>query len=207
MTVPRLRVAHVVPRTVAEGPGTRYAVWVQGCTVRCPGCFNPHLWTARGGTLRDPDALVAEAADADVDGITLLGGEPLDQPAAAAALVSRAQGAGLSTVVFTGRTFEELRCGDDPAVGALLAATDLLVDGPYDAARPDHGRPWVGSTNQQFHFLTDRFGPQDLVAPDRVEVRVGADGSVELNGWADEELLDVLSDGLGRRWLARSRLG
>ena len=36
-----LRVAQVVPDTAAEGPGRRFAVWVQGCPLACPGCFNP----------------------------------------------------------------------------------------------------------------------------------------------------------------------
>jgi len=44
-----VRVARFIARTGAEGPGTRSALWVQGCTIRCPGCFNPHLWGARGG--------------------------------------------------------------------------------------------------------------------------------------------------------------
>ncbi len=188
-----------MPRTVAEGPGTRYAIWVQGCTLRCPGCFNPHLWTSRGGTLRRPADLVAEATAAGAEGITVLGGEPLDQPRATAALVRRARAAGLSTVVFTGHTLEELQARGAPGVAEVLAATDLLVDGPYRAELPDRARPWLGSTNQRFHFLTDRYGPPDVVAPDRVEVRVAADGAVELNGWADEELLELLAGDVGRR--------
>ena len=74
-----VRIARVVPRTAVEGPGVRTAVWVQGCSVRCAGCFNPHTWAAEGGTSVPVAALLAILVDQEVEGITLLGGEPFDQ--------------------------------------------------------------------------------------------------------------------------------
>ena len=79
-----IRVARVVPNTTAEGPGTRFAVWVQGCAIRCDGCFNPHLWTSQGGTPTTAEALAERAINANVQGVTLLGGEPTEQAAALA---------------------------------------------------------------------------------------------------------------------------
>ncbi|MCA9663392.1 MAG: 4Fe-4S cluster-binding domain-containing protein, partial [Myxococcales bacterium] len=70
-----IAVALVVPATEAEGPGRRYALWVQGCPMRCPGCCNPEMLEFRGGARRRPAALVTEAIAADVDGVSLLGGE------------------------------------------------------------------------------------------------------------------------------------
>src|SRR3712207_8499495 len=61
------------PRSTLFPYTTLFRSWVQGCSLRCPGCFNPHLWTARGGTLRGADELVEEADGAGVEGITLLG--------------------------------------------------------------------------------------------------------------------------------------
>ncbi|MEU4625342.1 4Fe-4S cluster-binding domain-containing protein [Actinoplanes sp. NPDC023801] len=58
MSEPLVRVARFLERTTAEGPGERTAIWVQGCSIRCPGCFNPHLFGSRGGTLTSPDDLV-----------------------------------------------------------------------------------------------------------------------------------------------------
>ncbi|MEU6020572.1 hypothetical protein [Micromonospora sp. NPDC047134] len=68
---------------------------------------------------------------------------------------------------------------------ALLAATDLLVAGPFEADRIDTARPWVGSTNQEFVLLSDRFpGLLDelSVSPDRVEITVDPAGRVAVNG-------------------------
>ncbi len=182
----RLRVAKFLPRTDAEGPGRRACVWVQGCSIRCHGCFNPHTWDARGGRESSVAELVEELRRAEgIEGVTFLGGEPFDQAEAVAAVAEGAQELGLSTMTFTGYTLDELRRVARPGWAALLAATDLLVDGPFVAAAPDLRRPWVGSTNQRFHFLTPRYrGLEDVLTtlPDRVEVRLHPDGTVWLNG-------------------------
>ena len=200
----RVAVARFLAATHAEGPGERTAVWVQGCTVRCPGCFNPHLWSFRGGQLTPAEALSASVLAANTTGLTLLGGEPFDQAAALAKVAAAVQAAGRSVMTFTGYTTAQLDRAVSTGradVAALLGATDLLVAGPYLADQLDPGRPWVGSTNQEFVLLTDRF--PDLLdgltaTPDRVEVTVGADGGVAVNGWADLDALDTLLADLGR---------
>ena len=101
------------------------------------------------------------AAGEGVEGITLLGGEPLAQAAGAAALARRAQALGLSVMVFSGFTLEEIRASADPDALNLLAHTDLLVDGPYLRDRPEPRRRWIGSSNQRVHVLTDRYRLDD----------------------------------------------
>lgn len=198
-------VARVVGSTAAEGPGRRTAVWVQGCSVRCPACFNPHMWSTRGGVATQPEDLLVQIIAAETEGVTFLGGEPFDQSGSLAVLAAGVQAAGLSVMTFTGYTWEQLQeavAAGRGDVAALLNATDLLVDGPYLADHPDRHRPWVGSTNQSFRFLTDRYARlrAELGAlPDRVEVHVGADGQVAVNGWASVDALEELLDGLGRR--------
>lgn len=198
-------VARFLASTRAEGPGERTAVWVQGCTIRCPGCFNPHMWSFRGGTPTGAAELTARILDCRTDGLTLLGGEPFDQAAALARVAAGVRAAGRSVMTFTGYTREELRraVADGRAdVAALLAATDLLVAGPFQADRIDRVRPWVGSTNQEFVLLTDRIAGSvaELTgAPDRLEVIVDAAGGIAVNGWADPDTLDALLDGLGGR--------
>src|SRR5256885_12056750 len=86
---PVLRVAQVVPCTEAEGPGRRFALWFQGCPLRCPGCCNPEMLPFSGGTPRPVNDVLGEierARDAEaIESITLLGGEPLAHAARAAA--------------------------------------------------------------------------------------------------------------------------
>src|SRR5437660_3297933 len=148
-----LHIAQIVPCTEAEGPGLRFALWFQGCPLRCPGCCNPEMLPFAGGQslpLADVLRQVGEAAEQHgVEGITLLGGEPLAHAGGAAALARAVRGLGLSVMVFSGYTLAEARQMSDPAVAELLAHTDILVDGPYLRERPETRRRWIGSANQQ----------------------------------------------------------
>ena len=195
-----VRVARIVPRTIAEGPGERFAIWVQGCSIRCPGCFNPQFWGARGGTEQTVHDLL-DAVPVDVEGVTLLGGEPFEQPGALGVFAEQVRARGQSVMTFSGYTVAQLqsRAQTDAGVARLLAATDLLVDGPFDRNQIDRERPWVGSRNQGFHALSSRYDA--LVnrwheSPDLLEVRVLPSGQVEINGWAETRDIEDLLDGL-----------
>lgn len=170
-----LQVALELPQTRAEGPGQRYAIWVQGCSLRCPGCCNPQFLPARDDpALATPvNAIVQRIANTtDIEGITVLGGEPFEQAAALVPLLQGVQARGLSTMVFTGYTLDELERRPDAT--AALGATDLLVDGRYDRTRPDGTRRWIGSSNQRMHWLSDRYAPTDprFREPETVELRL-----------------------------------
>jgi len=205
----RLRWARFLPATGAEGPGVRAALWLQGCAIRCPGCFNPQLWAHRGGTVEQAadaaDRFAEAALHAGAEGLTLLGGEPFDQAGAAAHVAEAFRARGLTVMTFTGHPYELLAdwAAERADIAALLAATDLLADGPYLRERPDPRRPWIGSTNQGLRALTPAYA--ELVhdievrgGTDRVEVRISRDGSVAVNGWASDEALADLLDDLGR---------
>lgn len=181
-----LRVAQWVPDTVSEGPGRRFAVWVQGCPLRCPGCCNPEMLTAEGGERWPVDRLARQIlATPGIEGLTLAGGEPFSQAAACAELCERVRAGGLSVMVFSGYTLGELTApGVDPAWGRLLARVDLLVDGRYEREQPETRRRWIGSRNQQLHFFSDRYAPDDpaFTAANTVELRL-VGGTLSINGW------------------------
>ncbi len=192
-----LRCGARLPVTRSEGPGARFALWLQGCSLGCPGCCNPHLFDPAGGTEVDVEVLCAEvlAVGSAIEGLTLLGGEPFEQAEPAAELARRVRAHGLSVVVFSGYTREELEARPDAR--GLLAATDLLVDGRFDARRPERARRWVGSTNQRFHYLTARYGPEiERPGPGEplrsVEVHVDAEGRVQLSGWPEPAAVRAL---------------
>jgi len=183
-----LQVAHIVPCTEAEGPGRRFALWFQGCPLRCRGCCNPEMLPFTGGqavALADVVAGLRRAAEEQgVEGMTLLGGEPTAHAAGAAGLARAAWGMGLSVMVFSGFPLDELRRGADAAVHDLLAHTDLLVDGPYVRELPETRRRWIGSSNQRIHFLTGRYRPDDprWQLPNTLEIRL-RDGELTVNGF------------------------
>lgn len=183
-----LRVAVEIADTEAEGPGRRYAIWVQGCPMRCPGCCNPEFLPVRGGRLDSSAALLervlAAHRRAPIEGISLLGGEPFAQAAALANLAEAVREVGLSVMIYSGYTLAELRAMPEPAVARLLAACDLLVDGRYEREQPDHERRWIGSRNQVLHVFGDRYTLDDprFHAGETVEIRLVA-GELTINGW------------------------
>lgn len=181
-----LRVAQIVPQTEAEGPGRRFALWVQGCALKCPGCCNPEMFGFDGGREESVEGVVEKVLRTPgIEGVSFLGGEPSSQAAALGEIARRVREAGLSVMVYSGHTLAELNAmGED--VAALLAATDLLVDGRYDREKPEPkgGRRWIGSSNQVMHFFTDRYDVKDPIftSANTVEIRLVA-GELVVNGW------------------------
>jgi len=196
-----LRIAAIVDDTRAEGPGRRWALWVQGCSIRCAGCCNPEMFDERRGRSVGIDKLAARIAEArahGVEGVTFLGGEPFEQAAGLAALAHRAKALAMTVMVFSGYTLDELRARGDAA--ELLALTDLLVDGRYDRARPEPrppaGRRWIGSANQVMHFLSAAYSPDDpeMRGDNTIEIRLSKDG-LRINGWPSADRLVRGRDG------------
>lgn len=181
-----LRVAQMIPDTEAEGPGRRFALWVQGCSLRCPGCCNPEMFAPdRGGELLEASDVAARVlATPGIEGLSVLGGEPFEQPRAVAEVCRAVRAAGRTVMVYSGYTLEELTASRSPDVAALLAEVDLLADGRFEEANPEPQRRWLGSANQRLHFLTPRFRPDDprFATSNTVELRLEG-GRVTINGW------------------------
>jgi anaerobic ribonucleoside-triphosphate reductase activating protein len=121
-----------------------------------------------------------------IEGVTFLGGEPAYQAKGLAEVAAFCQSQRLSVMVFTGFQLEQLRQRNLPGVEQLLNHTDVLVDGPFVAARRDSGRNWVGSENQRFHYLSQRYDAAiETSSDDRpaIEVRIELDECLGINGF------------------------
>lgn len=198
-----LNIAHACVTEAANGPGRRFTVWVQGCSLACPGCFNPKLRGGEPRRLLSPAELAGEALDAlPWEGVTLSGGEPFDQAADLAAFLEHLGSARnpFPVIAFSGYAVEKLWDGPAPRRD-LLARLDLLVDGPYRAeeAAP---LPLRGSANQRLVALTPRgLAQRARIAGEAlqsgVSVVVGADGTVILSGFPPEALVRRLGTRLG----------
>jgi len=170
------RIHAIEPRSRANGPGARFVVWFQGCTLGCPGCFNPTTHAATGGREIDIDSLDF----GDADGVSLSGGEPMQQPTAALALLDRARSRGLSTLMFSGYTVDEIRALV-PHGPEVLARLDVLIDGRY-VSTERLATGLRGSSNQRIHLLTARHTLAEVEATPVAEIRIAASGEVVLTG-------------------------
>ncbi|MGV4981608.1 4Fe-4S single cluster domain-containing protein [Streptomyces sp. NPDC001709] len=198
-----ISVARTLDHCTVLGPGTRAVIWVQGCPLRCRGCVAAETLPFEGGTSRSVPELADWLCRLDgIEGVTFSGGEPFSQAGALAELLDavRRRRPDFGAMAYSGFRHEALRRGDPDRL-ALLERLDLLVDGPYVAAR--HGSlRWRGSDNQRLIPLTDRY-PRALAEPDTtagIELSVDADGSVS---WAGVPPAPGFREGLEERLAAR----
>jgi anaerobic ribonucleoside-triphosphate reductase activating protein len=168
----------------ALGPGRRVGLWLQGCSIRCPGCISVDTWEPGLGTVPLVDVLDRLCTTAaDADGLTVSGGEPFDQPDALAAILGHWRAiARTSTLVFTGRELGELEGWISHHPGLV----DMLVTGRFRSDLPQT-LALRGSDNQRLHALT--VAGAEMLSYDRP-----AD--------AADRRLDISFDEQGHAWLA-----
>lgn len=185
-----MQIYKILLNTRAEGPGIRACIWVQGCRHECKGCFAKHLWNYDEGKTVSADDIIEQLKDVveGIDGITLLGGEPMDQAEELCRVAEYVKGFDKSVITFTGYIYEELLEKNMPGVSELLNYTDVLVDGPFIEELLSYDRPMVGSSNQRFIYLSEKIKPETMEEYKNVfELRVGSNGRVEVNGMGNIE--------------------
>lgn len=120
------------------------------------------------------------AHSASIEGLTISGGEPLQQRRALLALLRRVrQETPLSVVLFTGYTWDEVQ--RMPDAEELLSYVDVLIAGRYDASQR-LARDLRGSANKTVHVLTDRYTMADLQTVPHAEVIITEAGEIVVSG-------------------------
>ena len=146
----KIQMAGTVNDSIVDGPGLRYAVFVQGCSHHCPGCHNQEAHDPQGGHDEDTEALITRMKKNPLlSGLTLSGGDPLEQSVPCLALAKAAHEMGLNVWAYTGYTWEQLLKCNDPDQMALLKEVDVLVDGPFILAERSLELDYCGSKNQR----------------------------------------------------------
>ena len=184
-----IRVYKILKNTTAEGPGKRFCLWVQGCKKHCNGCYAKQTWDFDAGTPYSVSSLfeIIKAEKNNIEGVTFLGGEPFEQSAELSKLAQLIKNdLKLTLVCFSGYTYEELKNKKDKDTENLLKYIDLLIDGGFEEEKFDLSRPWVGSSNQNYIFLSDKYASEDILNyKNKVEVHIKPDGRLEINGMGD----------------------
>ncbi|MBP3360437.1 MAG: anaerobic ribonucleoside-triphosphate reductase activating protein [Clostridia bacterium] len=135
--------------SIVDGPGIRYAVFVQGCPHRCPGCHNPGSHNFEGGYIKSIEELASEIKNNPLlDGVTFSGGEPFCSAEELSYLASLLD---MNVFCYTGYLFEELVRGANKENhwGELLSCIDVLVDGKFEAEKKSYELLFKGSSNQR----------------------------------------------------------
>lgn len=201
----RLNRAHYPVTTL--GPGRRIGLWLQGCSIGCAGCLARDTWDRRAGTLLEIEDVVTwcdQVSGGVVDGVTISGGEPFEQPRALACLLEQFDvwRHGLDRPVdllcYSGMPLARLQ----REYASILERLDALVPEPFVRSRP-RGESWQGSDNQPLVLLSalgrarydeDEAGRRH---PGRVQVAVQA-GRVYVIGIPDRGDLEAITDAVER---------
>jgi len=174
-----MNLAHIENRSFIYGPGCRFVIWTQGCSIRCAGCRNREMWSFEPNIVM-PIGEILEKITVEghaIEGITLLGGEPLDQAEECVELLRLCRAQGLTTMLFTGYELGEI------TDGRLLELCDIMITGRYDESRRTLYHQWIGSTNQEIRFLTDAYRDYELQNANYVEIGIEDNGRITILGF------------------------
>ena len=144
-----LNISGIVGDSIVDGPGIRTTIFSQGCPHHCPGCHNPETWDFGCGTDMAVEDIVAIVRSNPLcRGVTFSGGEPFAQPEGFTKLARLLKESGYEVASYSGYTFEELLEGSEEQK-ALLAAIDILIDGPFLLAEKSLEIAFRGSRHQR----------------------------------------------------------
>lgn len=177
----------ITPMSVANGPGSRFVVHFQGCTLQCPGCFNPSTHAMEAGQQLSVVDIIRQIPP-EINGVTISGGEPFLQTRFLLELTTQLRLLGYSIVVFSGFYISEIK---KMTVGSnILAQIDTLVDGRFDdTAMATMGLH--GSNNQTIHLLTDRYTIDDFTMRN-TEIWIDPSGVIQITGFPNKSLLSKI---------------
>lgn len=156
-------IARILSPVHSLGPGDRVCLWTQGCKKRCKGCISPELQPYSGNEI-DEDVLakilIQVARKNNCTGITISGGDPLEQSQALLKLLTLLRNEFDDILVYTGFEFQDIQDGlVDIEAKKCLEYLDVLIDGKYIDELNYKDCVLRGSSNQRIHFINKGLAP------------------------------------------------
>lgn len=153
-----LRYAAIKPYDVANGPGVRVSLYVQGCPHHCPNCFNQETWDYEGGELLTDeviDDIIEYASRPQISGLSILGGEPFAQNLTLLNdfITKYKNKVDKPIWIWTGYLYDDLINNDNAK--EILKNIEVLVDGPFIEAKKDLLLKYRGSSNQRVIYINN----------------------------------------------------
>ena len=145
---------------VADGEGVRVTLFISGCRIHCPGCFQPETWDFQYGQeyTGETQKEVLDAMDSEfIAGLTVLGGEPFE-PENQRVIVKLMKAAKerypeKNIWCWSGYLYDrDLQPGGrkyTEVTDEMLSYIDILVDGPFMLAKKNLALSFRGSENQR----------------------------------------------------------
>ena len=164
-----------------NGPGNRFVLWTQGCSKGCSECFNPETWSHNIFKEYSPRQILETIKNFEVDGITISGGDPLEQEYELLELLFLLKEIKLpkGIILFSGFSRNEIR--ENPIREKCLEYVDVLIDGRYEKnLKVDFSLR--GSSNQEFYFFSNKISMSELVFDQEIEISC-LEGDIMMTGF------------------------
>ena len=196
-----MRIGWYLKSTSCLGPGTRFALWLQGCERGCKGCIAPELQPLTGGRSEKISNLASLILSSNTEGITISGGEPFYQADKLYNLLSEILSFKPETgvIIYTGYKIEELINSDEKYIKELLSHyTDILIDGEYIESLDDD-KGLRGSSNQKAHFLSEKYREFEEIykkPAGRKANLIFAKNKFQVAGIPSRQVKDILNKGI-----------
>ena len=173
------------------GPGKRLLIYLKGCSIHCKGCINPHLWSFDGGTPLSPEDILNTLNSNNLDGVTLHGGEPLDQAKELLKIVKDIKAIGKTVILFTGYTKKEIS-GDKLKIWNL---SDLVVAGRFQLDKRNVYLQFRGSTNQRVYKHKGKYKNYKLKDGYTTAMfTIDENGDMDVNGFLTEDIAELMKN-------------
>ena len=157
-----------------NGPGVRFVLWTQGCSKGCSECFNPETWSTNIYKELSPTQIFELIKNFEVDGVTISGGDPLEQEDELLELLMLLSTMRLrkGVILFSGFTRAEI--SSNFIREQCLKYIDVLVDGRYEKnLKIDFSLR--GSSNQEFYFFSNKISKEELFFDQEIELSLESD--------------------------------
>ena len=164
-----------------NGPGNRFVLWTQGCSKGCSECFNPETWSTNIYKELSPRQIFELVKNFEVDGITISGGDPLEQEDELLELLMLLSSMRLrkGIILFSGFTRAEI--SSNIIREKCLSYIDVLIDGRYEKnLKVDFSLK--GSSNQEFYFFSNKISSSELVFDQEIEIS-SLEGDIMMTGF------------------------
>lgn len=185
-----MNISHIEENCLIYGPGIRYVIWTQGCSIKCKGCWNKETWSFKENNLKSTSELYNDILKVKkLEGITILGGEAFDQYDELLNLVKKIRRTELSIILYTGYSIKELKNSNKTDIFNLI---DVLITGRYEEDKRNiNSGGLVGSYNQEIFFYSKKYSKNDLVELNESEVSIDENGKISIYGYETEDLKTI----------------
>ena len=173
------------------GPGKRLLLYLKGCSIHCKGCINKHLWSFKGGISMTAKDILNICKKENLDGITIHGGEPLDQAEGLYNIVKKIKNNRYTSILFTGYIKKEL----NKIQSKIWDLSDIVVAGRFQLDKRNVNLQFRGSTNQRVYTHSGLYkGYKTQDGYTTAILTIGENGNMDVNGFLTKNISKLIGD-------------